>query len=125
MNPIRVSVTVAGTDAESIERTFSGTTTFYAQQATDNTILLTTTPSQMTRSSVNAPLFAYIENLSTVDVAYAVQQTGGSSVTEVSLVVPPGACTIVNLSMIEKGTSGVLSMWTQRDTGYVRLITFY
>jgi hypothetical protein len=125
MNPIRITVTVTGTDAESIERSFSGSSTFYAQQATDNTILLSTTPSQMTRSSVNAPLFAYIENLSTVDIAYAVQQTGGSGVTEVSLVVPPGGSTIVNLSMIEKGTSGFLSLWCQRDTAYVRLITFY
>jgi len=63
--------------------------------------------------------------LSTVDIAYAVQQTGGSGVTEVSLVVPPGGSTIVNLSMIEKGTSGFLSLWCQRDTAYVRLITFY
>lgn len=123
MNPFAITVTVTGTDDEGIERTFTGTGTIYAQQMVDNTYEIDGTPTIFNADDRGAPLFAYIENLGTVDIAYALVDAAEDSV---SLVVPPGGCSVVNLSEIAKPNAGAgLYMWTQTGTANVRYILFY
>ena len=123
MNPFAITVTVSGTDDEGIVRSFTGTGTIYAQQVVDNTYEIDGTPTPFTLDDRGLPLFAYIENLGTVDIAYACVDSADDSV---SLVVPPGASTIVNMSEIAKNNVGTaLYMWTQTGTANVRYILFY
>lgn len=123
MNPFAITVTVSGTDDEGIVRSFTGTGTIYAQQVVDNTYEIDGTPTPFTFDDRGLPLFAYIENLGTVDIAYACVDSADDSV---SLVVPPGASTIVNMSEIAKNNAGTaLYMWTQTGTANVRYILFY
>lgn len=123
MNAIRVSVTVSGTDAQGNSRSFVGTGTIYAQQLVDNTYEIDGTPTPFNFDDRGTPLFAYIENQGTVDIAYAVVDGADDST---SLVVPPGGSTIVNLGLFDKpNAGGGLYMWTQTGTATVRYILFY
>lgn len=124
MNTFRVTVSVTGTDDQGNERSFTGTGTIYAQQALDNTIELGTTPELMTDQGV--PMYAYIENLGTVDVAYAVERGVGETYT--SLVVPPGGSAFVSLvgcPTDATAMAGSLYAWAQSGTADIRLILFY
>lgn len=123
MNAIRVSVTVSGTDAQGEARSFVGSGTIYAQQMVDNTYELDGTPAPFNYDDRGTPLYAYIENQGTVDIAYAVVDGADDST---SFVVPPGGCTIVSLALFDKPNGGGgLYMWTASGTATVRYILFY
>lgn len=123
MNPFAITVTVSGTDDEGIERSFTGTGTIYAQQMVDNTYEIDGTPTVFNADERGTPLFAYIENLGTVDIAYACVNSADDST---SFVVPPGGCTFINMSEVAANNAGTgLYMWTQTGTANVRYILFY
>ena len=124
MNTIRVSITVTGTDDQGVERSFSGTTAIYAQQFVDNITEVGTTPEAITDQS--APLYAWIQNLGTVDVAYALERGVGEAYT--SLVIPPGGDAFVSLVWCDSSSvsmAGALYAWAASGTANIRYILFY
>lgn len=128
MYPVRISVTITGTDDNGDTRNWSATGQIDCVGATDQNLTLTTTPTKIVERNNGddqAPSYIYIENYGDNDAAYGVIDPNGINI---SHAIPAGASLFIKvhqtIPVIAYNVQDV-QLWAATGTTEVRYILFY
>lgn len=128
MYPVRISVSITGTDDNGDVRNWAATGQFECTGATDNNITVGTSHVKIVEcgsSEERLPTYLYVENYGDNDIAYGMYDPNGATL---SHAIPAGASLFIKVhghsDNIDRYIEAV-ELWAATGTSNVRYIMFY